>query len=195
MDKMTNHYRNCRRILTFALCLGIFLGAGLGGASTAEETTTETPSSSKPVFHPPASVKEARSRAYLLHETIHDTLHVVHRDFFDADERIAIPSHSFEDVFEGLERSYGLKIRWIAVDTRAMNVDNKPKTEFELRAVKKLATGQKHFEEVDADSFQFAGRIHLASQCLKCHVPSRSNNDSRSAGLVILMPMSLPDSN
>lgn len=191
---MIDRHHISQRLLTSTLCIGLILGADLSKFSTAEEAAIEAPKESEPAFLPPASVKEARSRAYLLHETIHDTLHVVHRDFFDADESIAIPSHSFEDVFEGMERSYGLKIRWIAVDTRAMNVDNKPATDFELRAVKKLTTGQKHFEEVDADSYQFAGRIHLASQCLKCHVPSRSNNNARSAGLVILMPMSKPTS-
>lgn len=158
------------------------------GTSCVADDGSKTEVDEKP-FQEAASVEEARSRAYLLHETIHDLLHVVHRDFFDADESIKIPSHSFEDVFAGLKRGYGVQLHWLAVDARAMNVDNEPKTEFERNAVKVLSKGKKRFENVDMGSYRFAGRIHLPSQCLKCHLPSRSSNTPRSAGLVITIPL------
>src|SRR5690606_4565367 len=47
----------------------------------------------------PTSVAEARARARLLHESIHGTLQVVHRDFFDEDQSHTIPSASLEDMF------------------------------------------------------------------------------------------------
>lgn len=167
---------------TWLFCL---LAAGCGNFVCAEDGNVPPPEA----YSVPETVAEARSRAYLLHELIHDTLHVVHRDFFDADESVSIPSHSFEDVFEGIERVYGVKIKWLAVDARAMNIDNKPKTEFDHRAVKALTQGNKHFDELENQTYRFAGRIHLASQCLKCHLSSRSNNNARSAGLILSMPV------
>ena len=47
----------------------------------------------------PSTVDEARGRARLLHETIHGSLQIMHRDFFREDEGLPIPSHSLEDVF------------------------------------------------------------------------------------------------
>ncbi len=40
----------------------------------------------------PATIAEARGRAQLLHETIHGTLQIIHRDFFDDESGQTIPS-------------------------------------------------------------------------------------------------------
>ncbi|HCO26643.1 MAG: hypothetical protein CME31_00855 [Gimesia sp.] len=137
----------------------------------------------------PATVDEARIRAKILHETIHGSLQVMHRDFFLEDESIAIPSHSLEDVFKELDREYGIKVRWLAVNAKAMSIDNEPVTDFEKEAVKVLSTGKPVYEQVADRKFQFAGSIRLASQCLKCHLPRRTSNQDRVAGLVISMPL------
>lgn len=137
----------------------------------------------------PTTAVEARVRARILHETVHGALQVIHRDFFEEEESRVIPSHSLEDVFKELERSQGIKVRWLAVNARAMNVDNEPRTEFEKQAVKVLSAGKAEFEQVTDKEYQFTGSIRLASQCLKCHLPMRKSNEARVAGLVISMPL------
>jgi len=140
----------------------------------------------------PRSVQEARGRARLLHETLHGALQVMHRDFFEEDERLNIPSRSLEDVFSELSRSYGVKLHWIAVDLKAMSVDNEPQSDFEKQAARVLKAGKSEFESVSNSEFQFAGKIRLSATCLTCHASRRSNNDDRAAGLVIIMPLNPP---
>lgn len=137
----------------------------------------------------PTSVAEARGRAQLLHETIHGALQVMHRDFFREDEKLTIPSRSLEDVFRELARSYDVEVRWLAVNTEAMNVDHKARTDFEKTAVKALASGKQEFELSEDAVYRHAGVIRLSSQCLKCHVPNRTSTKDRAAGLVITMPL------
>ncbi len=144
-------------------------------------------------MHYPTTAVEARVRARILHETVHGALQVIHRDFFEEEESRVIPSHSLEDVFKELERSQGIKVRWLAVNARAMNVDNEPRTEFEKQAVKALSAGKTEFEQVTDKEYQFTGSIRLASQCLKCHLPMRKSNEARVAGLVISMPLKVPE--
>ncbi len=155
----------------------------------AEETTDQAEQKSD---NSPTTLIEARGRARLLHETIHGTLQVIHRDFFQEDESLVIPSHSLEDVFKELARSYDVKIRWLAVNAKAMNIDNEPKSPFELDAAKALAKGQREFEKLTKNSYQFAGPIRLPSQCLKCHLPRRTSNKDRIAGLTISMTLKKP---
>lgn len=137
----------------------------------------------------PATKEEAQARARLLHETIHGSLQVMHRDFFQEDESITIPSHSLEDVFKELDRTFGVKVRWLAVNAKAMNIDNEPKTDFDKSAVKELSDGKPEHETLSGNTYHFAGAIRLPSQCLKCHLPGRMSNKDRVAGLVISMPL------
>ncbi|MEX0818749.1 MAG: DUF3365 domain-containing protein, partial [Pirellulaceae bacterium] len=127
----------------------------------------------------PATVAEARGRARILHETIHGALQVMHRDFFREDEKLTIPSRSLEDVFRELARSFDVEVRWLAVNTEAMNVDHEPQSEFEKRAAQALASGKSEFESSDKDVYRHVGVIRLASQCLKCHVPRRTSTKDR----------------
>lgn len=137
----------------------------------------------------PRSVDEARGRARLLHETLHGALQVMHRDFFREDEGLKIPSRSLEDVFKEVASSYGVRLRWIAVDTKAMNIDNEAKSDFEKQAVAALKSGKKEYETGRPDEYRFAGRIRLSAGCLSCHASRRSSNADRAAGLVIVMPL------
>ena len=137
----------------------------------------------------PATVEEARIRARLLHETIHGALQVIHRDFFREEDRLRIPSRSLEDVFSELTRQYSVKLNWIAVDLKAMTVDNEPETKFEIEAARALKAGEEEFESSSEQEYRFAGRIRLSATCLSCHASQRSSNEDQTAGLVITMPL------
>ncbi len=150
---------------------------------------TQAEETLRPANQETVSVDEARQQAKLLHETVHGMLQVVHRDFFDEEESLKIPSASFEDVFEELEQSHGVSLRWMSVNTKAMNVDNEPETDFEKDAAKALISGKKEYEASNGETFQYVGTVRLSSRCLKCHVPRRSNNKDRAAGLVISIPL------
>lgn len=139
----------------------------------------------------PGSISEARARAMLLHESMRGTLQVVHRDFFDEDNAHAIPSASLEDVFEALAESYGVRLKWLIVETDIVNVDHQAEDEFEKAAVVALKSGKPTHEAVEQTGYRFAGRIRLASQCLKCHVKHRTSTEDRSAGLLISMPLNI----
>jgi nicotinamide riboside kinase len=136
----------------------------------------------------PATVVEARGRARLLHETIHGTLQVVHRDFFDPDDRDRIPSATMEEVFEDLATNWNVDLHWLAVDGKTMNVDHRPRDAFEKKAVAALKSGKEEFEAVEGKRYRRAGAIVLHNVCLKCHVPDRATLENRTAGLVITMP-------
>lgn len=135
----------------------------------------------------PATEQEAQARARVLHETIHGALQVMHRDFFDPNQRLSIPSRSLEDVFKELARSRQVNVRWLAVNAEPMNIDNKPRDDFEREAAKQLAAGRAEYETLEGNVYRFAGSIRLASQCLKCHAPRRTSTEDRVAGLVISM--------
>jgi hypothetical protein len=140
----------------------------------------------------PTTLREARGRARLLHEVLRGSLQVMHRDFFDEENPPAIPSASLEDVFAELERSYQVRVKWLTVETDVLNVDHVPQDAFEKAAARALAAGKDVYEADQDGQFRFAGRIQLASQCLKCHVKSRTSTEPRSAGVVITMSLHKP---
>lgn len=135
----------------------------------------------------PGTVEEARGRARLLHESFHGALQVMHRDFFDPDDRDRIPSATLEDVFDALARQFDVRLHWLGVNARTMDVDHEPQDQFEEDAVAALASGHGEFERVENGLYRFAGAIELHNQCLKCHVPMRTSLQNRTAGLVISM--------
>ena len=137
----------------------------------------------------PSSFDEARGRARLLHETLHGVLQVMHRDFFDDESTHRIPSRSLEDVFAELAREHKVSVRWLAVNAEALNIDHKPRSEFERNAVDALKAGKPEYELREKGVYRFAGAIRLSSQCLKCHLPNRTSTKDRAAGLVISIPM------
>ncbi|KAA5539764.1 DUF3365 domain-containing protein [Roseiconus nitratireducens] len=137
----------------------------------------------------PTNSSEARSRARLLHELVHGTLQIMHRDFFDEDNAHAIPSASLEDVFHEMADRFQVKMKWLIVNTDVVNVDHEAKTKFEEDAVKALAAGKPFVEQTTEGLYRFVGPIRLGSQCLKCHVKRRTDNRDRTAGLVITMPL------
>jgi hypothetical protein len=158
----------------------VAIAAGVGRAK-ADEGDAAPPTS------PPASLEEARARARILHEAFHGALQVMHRDFFDDEQARVLPSGSLKDVFSELERIYGIELRWLAVNAKAMNIDHQPRDQFELAAVKALSSGKSEFEQLQSGQYRHAGTIRLASQCLKCHLPDRKSTDDRAAALTIGM--------
>lgn len=159
--------------------------SGSSTVESQEEDTSQPPVNVKPAH----SIVEARDRARLLHETLHGALQVIHRDFFREEESLKIPSRSLEDVFREIARQHNVKLRWIAVDLKAMNIDNEAESEFEKAAVKALKSGQSDYEQTADGEYRFAGRIRLSATCLSCHASRRSSNADRTAGLVIRMPL------
>ena len=138
---------------------------------------------------PAPSIAEAKMRARILHETVHGTLQVMHRDFFRKDQALKIPSRSLEDVFHEVEQNYGIEFRWLAVDTGAMSVDNEATSPLEKEVVKTLKAGEPEFEKVEQGTYHYAGRIQLSAVCLSCHASARKNNTPRSAALLISQPV------
>ncbi len=181
-------------LLLVALPIALLLQAPIPQVSIAQaadgpatsESSAVAPAASIP---PPATVAEARARAQLLFEMIHGTLQVVHRDFFEEDDALAIPSASLEDVFHELSVSYDVKLKWLVVNADALNVDHQPSDAFEKQAVESLAAGKPLVETTENGRYRFAGPIRLPSQCLKCHVKRRTTNTDRTAGLLISMPL------
>ena len=138
-------------------------------------------------------VAEARLRSRLLHEAIHGSLQVMHRDFFRDGERLPIPSQSLEDVFSELEETWQVKVRWLAVNAKPMNVKHRPAGEFDELAVKAISDGREMYDAAANGVYQYAGKINLGNQCLKCHVPQRTSLEARRAAVVISMPLKLRD--
>ncbi len=136
-------------------------------------------------------VGEAKLRSQLLHEMVHGALQVMHRDFFNEEEKSKIPSESLEDVFGEMEKTWGVKIEWLAVDTKAMNVDHRADDAFERKAVEVISAGADSHDMKDGPVYRYAGVIPLGNRCLKCHVPDRTNLEERKAAVVISMPLQL----
>lgn len=177
------------RTTIFLLSACLAATGALSAIGTAQSEDSPEADVKRIKEHSPATVDEARARARILYETVHGALQVMHRDFFREDEALKIPSHSLEDVFAELAQMYGVRLRWIAVDLKAMNIDNEPKTEFEKEAVRILKEGKTEHESATADEFRYVGRVRLSATCLACHASRRSSNDDRAAGLVISMPL------
>ncbi len=154
------------------------------GAGKTGESKKNTASGKKRL-----TVQEARGRTALLHEAFHATLQIVHLQYFSEDDGTPIPSRTLEAVFDAIQPGCNMKFRWLAVDALAMNIDHAPEDAFERDAIEALKAGKDKFERVENGVYRRVGKITFASQCLKCHLPSRTSNEDRSAGLVISTPV------
>jgi hypothetical protein len=135
------------------------------------------------------TVDEARRQAEILHKAMNSTLRLVHDRYYRADQGLPIPASVLKEVFTEMEQEHQVRLRWLAVEGQAMNVDHKPQTSFENEAVVALKSGQKEFEQTANGVYRRAGAITLSNHCLKCHVPDRKNTRDRSAGLIIAIPI------
>lgn len=163
------------------------LVAGKDGLAAEEKEVIPEVVSRKEAAAP--TVAEARVRARILHDAIHGTLQLVHRDYFSPHDKDLIPSATLEEMFEELEETWGIAIRWLGVEGKTMNIDHKAKDSFEKEAVKNLAAGKPEFEVVEELVYRRAAPVVLHNACLKCHVPDRTSLENRVAGLVISIPL------
>jgi hypothetical protein len=165
---------------------------GLIGATTCMPSAGGEPESapSGGTAHAPLpTAAEARGRAELLHETLHAVLHVVHHQYYREDEGLAIPAATLKKVFGELASRKQVEVRWLAVNATAMNSDHLPQNDFERNAVAAIADGKEDYVEVQGNVFRRVARIALTSECLKCHAPTRTSTDEKSAGLMISLPI------
>lgn len=138
----------------------------------------------------PHSVDEARRQAALLHETYLATLLVVHREYFDEDERDTLPARAFEEVFRKIDERTNGSTRWISVNSPAMNIDHEPKTEFENAAALALAGGKTEFERLEDGRYHRAAPVRFLASCSKCHLSGLgSRRSGKMAALVISLPL------
>lgn len=135
---------------------------------------------------------EARERAEVLHQLIEPMFLAVHDNYYREDESLLLPATTFRQVFDEFATHRGIRIRWLAVSAEPMNTDHRPQDEFEHAAVAALKSGLSTHDEVTGGQYRYVGTIRLASECLKCHVPGRTNTRDRMAGIVIDMPVAGP---
>src|SRR5688572_2693339 len=107
------------RASKYRLLLSLVVGGVISAALTlsanppADQESDATPTELSPTM----TVDEAREQARLLQTTYEATLHVIHRRYFDADEKQMIPAKALEDVFRLVDEETGRTTRWIAVST------------------------------------------------------------------------------
>lgn len=169
--------------------------ATLGANATPPSNSGEV-SNSRPITETKAaalpSVNEARGRARLLYKTVQAMLQVVHHEYYREDEKLPIPARTFQKVFRELADNQKVELRWLAVTGQAMNQDHNPRNDFEKLAVSAIASGSEEYELAENGVYRHVGVITLTAECLKCHVPNRTNVKNRAAGLVIAMPIQKP---
>ncbi len=167
-------------------------------APAKQEPKAEASSASQAPVDPttlPATVEEARMRAKLLYSALHGSLRVIHRDYFRRSQKQKIPTESLRDVFAAMEAEWNVKIRWLATNENAMNVDNQASDEFQFEALKQITSGKKEHEAVEGDRYRFAGTIPLGSECLKCHDADRDNLEEKYSAMevdILLRPAPKP---
>lgn len=175
-----------RQLLMTVFCLGIashVLFMAIGEDAVPPKATSDAKD------EPASTEQDARGRARLLHEAIHATLQFVHEEYYREDQRLALPASTLERVFGELATRRNVKLRWLAVNAKPMNVEHNPQDDFEKAAVAALTAGQDEFDRVENDVYRYSGAITLTSDCLKCHFPGRTSNKPRTAALAITIPL------
>jgi hypothetical protein len=174
------------------VCLGFAPILSIGAAEPAAEVAKPNKTAgSVPASPRRVSVDEARRQAELLHESMHATLQIVHQQYFREDEGILIPAITLKRVFREMAWRQQVELRWLAINAQAMNVDHEPRDAFEKQAATAIAAGADHFEAVEGNVYRRVGAITLESECLKCHLPTRTSVAERSAGLLIAVPVAV----
>ena len=135
------------------------------------------------------SVAVARDRATTMHEVYAATLETMHHHYFHGD-RARVPAKAMEDVFAELQRQTKMEARWISVSLQPMSINHEPKSDFEKRAAKEIATGKAEFDAVEGGYYRRAGAISLSGGCAVCH-GGLFQGEGRPlfAGLVISIPV------
>lgn len=170
------------------LCLSVAVIAASDDQPKTASAANTTPTDPK-AEAARTTVEAARRQAELLHSAMHSTLQTVHHKLYRNDEGLPLPAAVLTTVFAELEAEQHVKLRWLAVEGQAMNVEHKPKDEFETQAVQALKAGQRSYEETASGVYRRAAAITLTNQCLKCHLPDRKSTEDRTAGLIVAIPV------
>ncbi|MCA9173748.1 MAG: DUF3365 domain-containing protein [Planctomycetales bacterium] len=164
--------------------------AAATAAVTASQVHAQQPAKAPQALPAPASVpsvEEARRQATALHTVVHAMLQTVHDTYYREDEGLRIPASVFKDVFGELEQSQRVRLRWLAIEGKAMNTEHLPRDEFEREAVRILKAQREAHEDLTNGVYRRAAPIRLSNHCLKCHVPDRRSTKDRIAGLIVQM--------
>ncbi|MDI1311017.1 DUF3365 domain-containing protein [Prosthecobacter sp.] len=184
-----------RSLLACLIGAGVAAGA-LWGQDHGKEQNTPPPKVSPAVAKTsaPATVAAARAQAKLLQEVYTTTLEAMHRHYFRRDGAV-LPARALEDVFASMAKLSGSNANWIAVNTKAMNIDHEPTTSFEKKAAAALAAGKEDYEVVTERMYRRATVIPLHSNCVGCHTKMFDDppKTPRFAGLVISISLSMMD--
>lgn len=166
---------------------GVLPGQDAGaGPKAAPPTAAPAPATARPHAPSAAAVAAAREQARLLQEVYTTTLEVMHQHYFRRDGAV-LPARALEDVFAGMARLSGSNANWIAVNTKAMNLDHEPTTSFEKKAAAELGAGKEVYEVVTERMYRRATAIPLHANCVGCHTKMFADppKTPRFAGLVI----------
>lgn len=132
----------------------------------------------------------ARDRAKIMHDIYIATLHMMHDRYFHGD-RALVPARAMQDVFAEIKQQSHTDARWISVNLKPMSIDHEPKSDFEIRAAKELASGKAELEAVEDGYYRRAGAIPLSGGCISCHAGlfTDTSTSAKFAGLVISVPV------
>lgn len=178
------------------VCL-IGAGMAVGGLLGDELKTAQpkaAPAAAKPHTPSVAAVAAAREQAKLLQDVYSSTLDVMHHHYFRRDGAV-LPARALEDVFASMAKLTGSNANWIAVNTKAMNIDHEPSTSFEKKAAAELSAGKEVYEVVTERMYRRAIVIPLHANCVGCHTKMFADppKTPRFAGLVINISLAMMD--
>ncbi|PHR95381.1 MAG: hypothetical protein COA78_30315 [Blastopirellula sp.] len=172
-----------RRVILLLLCLSITLcsSASLLAEKPASKLDKELAE----------QIDKARQTAKLVHKIYDATQDVMHHRYFRND-RSMIPARAMEDVFEEIARQENIRARWISVNARAMNINHRPRDDFEKAAAVAISARKNEYEAVEDGIYRRAEAIRLTGGCLTCHEKFGADpTTTRFAGLVISIPLEL----
>lgn len=176
-----------------ALTNGVLYGQG-GQSSNAPPKAKDPQTAAGPAeaANYETKVAAAREQAILLHRVYSATLDVLHHRYFRRDGSV-LPARAMEDVFEEMVSTSGTYANWISVNTKAMNIDHEPSTDFEKKAAAEISAGKEAYELAGKAVYRRAAAIPLRSSCVGCHTKmfSTAPTSPRFAALVITIHLDL----
>jgi hypothetical protein len=173
------------------LCVITALHAEPSERETKNVTDSRPPASKSTVAESArVPVTVARDRAKIMYDIYVATLHMMHDRYFHGDRAI-VPARAMQDVFAEIKQQSHTDARWISVNLKPMSIDHEPKSNFEIRAAKELASGKAELEVVEDGYYRRAGAIPLSGGCISCHAGSVTDTSTaaRFAGLIISVPV------
>lgn len=185
--------RTPRTLCGLLAVLSLVIGLG-AVTSNGEETgaTVGTPTAGERGVDESGrvTVEAARERARLMHDIYAATLEVLHDRYFHVN-RSVLPARAMEDIFAEMKRQSQVEAKWMAVNLKAMNINNEPKSEFELRAAKEIGAGKGESEILEDGYYRRAAAIPLAGGCVSCHggFAREQTRSPKFAALVISLPV------